>query len=118
MLDLSPETGHGGYTKRRFIALSAAYMLIPVMLLAQPAGKKQLVGVWAVRESQVGQSQPPVLSLAMFRGDGSFIKWVGYKALPAIDALQEVATELGPGYGHWAATDNDKEFRLTSYSVI
>ena len=71
-----------------------------------------------VREAHVGQSQPPVLSLASFRGDGSCINCVGYKALPAIAALQEVATELGPGYGHWAATDNDKEFRLTSYSVI
>jgi hypothetical protein len=33
--------------------------------------------------------------------NGSFIKGVGYKALPAIAALQEVATELGPGYGRW-----------------
>jgi hypothetical protein len=104
--------------KSRFIALIAVCMLVPATLLAQPASKKELVGVWEVREAQVGQSQPTVLSLAMFRGDGSFIKWVGYKALPAIAALQEVATELGPGYGHWAATDNDKEFQLTSYSVM
>ena len=84
-------------------------MLFPAALLAQPAGKKELVGVWAVREAQVGQSQRPVLSLVMFRGDGSFIKCVGYKALPAIAALQEVATELGPGYGRWAATGDAGE---------
>ena len=104
--------------KSRFIALIAVCMLVPATLLTQPATKKELVGVWAVREAQGGQSQPPVLSLAMFRGDGSFIKCVGYKALPAIAALQEVATELGPGYGGWAATDTAGEFRLTFYSVL
>src|SRR5215469_3549686 len=103
--------------KSRFIALIAVCMLVPATLPAQPASKKELVGVWAVREAHVGQSQPPVLSLAMFRGDGSFIKGVGYKALPAISALQEVATELGPGCGRWAATGN-RAFRLTFYSVL
>src|SRR5215469_14324087 len=104
-------------TKNRIMGLAALYLLVPAMLLAQPAGKKQLVGVWAVREAQVGQSQLPLLSLAMFRGDGSFIKGVGYKALPAIAALQNVATELGPGCGRWAATGN-RAFRLTFYSVL
>ena len=102
--------------KNRFIGLAAVYMLVPAILLAEPAGKKQLVGVWAVKEAPVGQS--PLLSLAMFRGDGSFTKAVGYKALPAIPALQDVATELGPGYGRWAATDNPGEFRLISYFVM
>ena len=54
--------------KKRFIGLAAVYMLIPAMLLAQPAGKKQLVGVWEVKVSPIGQS--PLLSLAMFAGDG------------------------------------------------
>ena len=104
--------------KKRFVGLTAVCMLVPAILLAQPAGKKQLVGVWAVKEVPVGQSQSPLLSLATFRGDGSFTKVVGYKALPTIPALQDVATELGPGYGRWAATDNAGEFRLTFYSVI
>src|ERR1700757_2798588 len=103
--------------KKRFIGLAAVYLLIPAMLVAQPAGKNQLVGVWAVKESPYGQSQSPLLSLAMFGGDGSFITGVGYKALPAISALQGVATELGHGYGRWAAT-GDREFRLTFYSVM
>jgi len=103
--------------KKRFIGLAAVYMLIPAMLLAQPAGKKRLVGVWEVKVSPVGRSQSPLLSLAMFGGDGSFTTGVGYKALPAISALQEVATELGPGYGRWAAT-GDREFRLTFYAVM
>jgi hypothetical protein len=104
--------------KNRFIGLAAVYMLVPAILLAQPDNKKQLVGVWAVKEAPAGQSQSPLLSLAIFRGDGSFTNGVGYKALPAIPALQDVATELGPGYGRWAATDNPGEFRLTFYSVM
>jgi hypothetical protein len=77
--------------KNRFIGLAAVYMLIPAVLLAEPAGKKQLVGVWDVKEAPVEQSQSPLLSVAMFRGDGSFTKVVGYKTLPAIPALQDVA---------------------------
>ena len=87
------------------------------MLLAQPTGKKQLVGVWAVKEAPVEQSQSPLLSLAMFGGDGSFTAGVGYKALPPIPVVQDVATEVGPGYGRWAAT-GDREFRLTFYAVM
>ena len=92
-------------------------MLIPAMLLAQPAGKKQLVGVWEVKGSPIGQSQSPLLSLAMFSGDGSFTTGVGYKALPPMPVVQDFATDLGPGYGRWAAT-GDREFRLTFYSVM
>jgi hypothetical protein len=42
--------------KKRFIGLAAVYMLVPAILLAQPAGKKQLAGVWAVKEAPAGQS--------------------------------------------------------------
>ena len=42
--------------KNRFIGLAAVYMLVPAILLAEPDGKKQLVGVWAVKEAPVGQS--------------------------------------------------------------
>ena len=103
--------------KKRFIGLAAVSMLIPAMLLAQPAGKKQLVGVWAVKESPIEQSQSPLLSLAMFGGDGSFTTGVGYKTLPPLPVVQDVATEVGPGYGRWAAT-GDREFRLTFYAVM
>ena len=103
--------------KKRFIGLAAVYMFIPAMLLAQPAGKKQLVGVWEVKEAPVEQSQSPLLSLAMFGGDGSFTTGVGYKALPPISVVQNVSTEVGPGYGRWAAT-GDREFRLTFYAVM
>ena len=103
-------------TKNRFIGLAALCIFIPVVLLAQPA-KKTIVGVWDVKEAPYEQSQPSLLSLAMFGGDGSFTTGVGYKALPPIPAVQDVATELGPGYGRWAFT-GDREFRLTFYAVM
>ena len=103
--------------RKRFVGFAAVCVLAPAMLFGQPAGKKQLVGVWAVKESPYEQSQSPLLSLAMFGGDGSFTTGVGYKAFPAISALQDVVTELGPGYGRWAAT-GDREFRLTFYAVM
>ena len=52
------------------------------MLLAQPAEKKTIVGVWEVKMAPVGQSQPPLLSLAMYGSDGSFNTAGGYQALP------------------------------------
>ena len=73
--------------------------------------------MWAVKVSPVGQSQSPLLSLAMFGGDGSFTTGVGYKALPPIPVVQDVATDVGPGYGRWAAT-GDREFRLNVYAVM
>jgi hypothetical protein len=89
----------------------------PAMLIAQQAEKKQLVGVWEVKVSPVGQSQSPLLSLAMYGADGNFTTVGGYKGFPPVPAVQDVANELGPGYGRWAAT-SDREFRLTFYSVM
>ena len=102
--------------KKRFVSLAAVYMLIPAMLLAQPAGKKQLVGVWAVKVSPVGQSQSPLLSLAMFGGDGSFTTTLGTK-LPPVPPFPGFADERGPGYGRWVQT-GDREFKLTFYSIL
>ena len=42
---------------------------------------------------------------------------VGYKTLPPIPVVQEVATEVGTGDGRWAAAGN-REFRLTFYALI
>jgi hypothetical protein len=103
--------------KNRLIGVAVVCLLIPGVLLAQPAAKKTIVGVWEVKESPVGQSQSPQLSLAMFGSDGSFNTAGGYKALPPVAAVQEVANELGPGYGRWAAK-GDRELRLTFYSTM
>ena len=54
----------------------------------------------------------------MYSGDGSFNTTGGYKALPSIPAVQDVATEIGLGYGQsWPAT-SDRKFRLTYYCVL
>jgi hypothetical protein len=53
--------------KTRFLNLAALCMLIPAMLLAQPAQTKTIVGVWEVKMAPVGQSQSPLLSLAMWK---------------------------------------------------
>ena len=53
----------------------------------------------------------------MYAVDGSFNTTGGYKALPSIPAVQDVATKIGLGYGQWAAT-GDREFRLTYYCVL
>jgi hypothetical protein len=89
----------------------------PALLMAQPAEKKQLVRVWEVKVSPVGQSLSPELGLAMYGADGSVTTGGRYKALPGSSAVQDVANELGPGYGRWAAA-GDREFRLTFYSVM
>ena len=92
-------------------------MFIPAIVLAQPAAKKAIAGVWEVKMVPPEQPQPPLPSLAMYGSDGSFTTCGGYKALPAIPVVQEVANELGPGYGRWAAK-GDREFRLTFYSIM
>jgi hypothetical protein len=103
--------------KSRLIALAAVCLLIPGILLAQPAEKKTIVGVWEVKMAPAGQSQSPFLSLAMYGSDGSFTTCGGYKALAPIPAVQEVGTEVSPGYGRWAAT-GDRELRLTFYAIM
>jgi hypothetical protein len=103
--------------KNRLIALAAVCLLIPGILLAESAAKKTVAGVWEVKMAPVGQSQSPFLSLAMYGSDGSFTTCGGYKAIPSIPAVQEVGTELGPGYGRWAA-NGDRESHLTFYSII
>lgn len=103
--------------KNKFVGFAAMCVAIPAMLFAQPNEKKQVVGVWKVEVAKLGQSQPTLLSLAMFGEDGSFTTAVGYKSLPPIAAVQDIATEIGPGYGGWAA-GGERKFRLTFYSVM
>jgi hypothetical protein len=115
IFDSSAESAREVDMKCRFIGWLVACLVIPTMLLAQPAGKKAIVGVWEVKMAPVGQS--PQLGLAMYGSDGSFTTCGGYKTLPAIPAVQEVGTEASPGYGRWAAT-GDREIRLTFYALI
>ena len=117
MFDSSAESTREVDMKSRFIGWLVACLVIPTMLLAQAAAKKTIGGVWEVKMASVGQSQSPLLSLAMYGSDGSFTTCGGYKTLFPIPAVQEVATEASPGYGRWVAT-GDREIRLTFYSIM
>ena len=98
--------------KNGLIGLAFLCVTIPLMLVAQPAEKKALVGVWEVKISAEGGPPQPLLSLAIFGGDGSFTTTGNTKF-----SLTGLADERGPGYGRWAQM-SDKEFKLTFYAVL
>jgi hypothetical protein len=99
--------------KNGLIGLAFLCVTIPLMLVAQPAEKKALVGVWEVKISAGGGDPPqPLLSIAIFGGDGSFTTTGNTKF-----SLTGFADERGPGYGRWAQT-GDREFKLTFYAVL
>src|SRR5215469_15527043 len=58
--------------KKGLIGLAFLCVTIPLTLVAQPAEKKTLVGVWEVKISAGGGPPAPLLSIASFGGDGSF----------------------------------------------
>jgi hypothetical protein len=98
--------------KNRLIGLAFLLVTIPTMLVAQPAEKKALVGVWEVKISAGGGPAQPLLSIASFGGDGSFSTAGNTKFPPGLGS-----DERGPGYGRWAQT-GDREFKLTFYAVL
>ena len=98
--------------KNRLIGLAFLCVTIPLMLVAQPAEKKTLVGVWEVKISAGGVPPPPLLSIASFGGDGSFTTAGNTKFPQGLGS-----DERGPGYGRWAQT-GDREFKLTFYAVL
>ena len=53
----------------------------------------------------------------MYSAEGGVVTGDSYSVLPPIPAVQDFANELGTGYGGWVAA-NDREFRLTFYSVM
>ena len=98
------------------IGLAVLCVTIPLMLVAQPVEKKTLMGVWEVKISAGGVPPPPLASIAIFGGDGSFITAGNTKFLLA-PPNQDLADKRGPGYGRWAQT-GDREFKLTFYAVL
>src|SRR5260370_36663565 len=58
--------------KNGLIGLAFLCVTIPLMLVAQPAEKKALVGVWEVKISAGGRPPQPLLSIAIFGGGGRF----------------------------------------------
>src|SRR5260221_11968025 len=98
--------------KNGLIGLAFLCVTIPIMLLAQPAEKKTLVGVWEVKISAGSGPPQPLLSIASFGGDGSFTTAGNTKFPQGLGS-----DERGPGYGRWAPT-GDREFKLTVYAVL
>jgi hypothetical protein len=97
-------------TKNGLIGLAVLCMTLPAMLVAQPAEKKTLVGVWEVKISAGGVPPPPLVSIAIFGGDGSFTTTGNTK-------FQGLADQRGPGYGRWVQA-GEGEFKLTFYAVL
>jgi hypothetical protein len=98
--------------KNGLIGLPVLCVTIQVMLVAQAAEKKTLVGVWEVKISAGGGPPQPLLSIASFGGDGSFTTTGNTKFPQGLGSDQR-----GPGYGRWAQT-GDREFKLTFYAVL
>ena len=98
--------------KEGLIRLAVLCVTISVMLVAQAAEKKTLVGVWEVKISAGGGPPQPLLSIASFGGDGSFTTAGNTKFPQGLGSDQR-----GPGYGRWAQT-GDREFKLTFYAVL
>ena len=97
--------------RNRLIAVAVLCTAVPAILVAQSAEKKTLVGVWEVKISAGGQPPPPILSIAIFGGDGSFTTTGNTKIASGL------ADQRSPGYGRWAQT-GDSEFKLTFYEVL
>lgn len=98
--------------KNGFIGLAVLCATIPGLLVAGPTDKNTLVGVWEVKTSAGGVPPPPLLSIAIFGGDGSFTTTGNTKL-----SLAGIADQRGPGYGRWTQT-GDREFKLTFYAVL
>jgi hypothetical protein len=101
--------------KNGLIAVAVLCAAIPAILVAQSTEKNALAGVWEVKIS-AGGAPSPLLSIAIFGGDGSFIT-TGTTKFSLGPPNQVVGDERGPGYGRWAQT-GDREFKLTFYAVL
>jgi hypothetical protein len=97
--------------------IAAAFLLVAFSAigLAQSSEKKTLAGVWEVKIS-AGGVQSPLLSLALFGGDGS-LTTSGNAKFSLAPPNQALGDERGPGYGRWAKT-GDREFKLTFYVAL
>jgi hypothetical protein len=97
------------------ITVALLFATFPAILVAQSSEKKTLAGVWEVKIS-AGGVQSPLLSVAIFGGDGSFTT-TGNTKFSLAPPNQDLGDERGPGYGRRAQT-GDREFKLTFYVVL
>jgi hypothetical protein len=81
------------------IGLVALWLAVPALLAAQSAENK-LAGIWEVKILPKDTPLPPLLSIAIFGGDGSFATKVSAK-FPPVPPFKGFVDEVGPGYGRW-----------------
>src|SRR5260221_13823982 len=98
--------------KNGLIGLAVLCVTIQVMLVAQAAEKKTLVGVWEVKISAGGGPPQPLLRIASFGGDGSFTTTGNTKFPQGLGSDQR-----GPGYGG-LGQNGDRGIKMRVYAVI
>ena len=80
--------------KNLLIGLVALWIAVPALLAAQSAENK-LTGVWEVKILPKDAPPPPLLSIAIFGGDGSFATKVSAK-FPPVPHLKDLLMRLVP----------------------
>ena len=98
--------------KKGLMAVALFLAAVPANLVAQSSEKKTLAGVWEAKIS-AGGVQSPLLSIAIFGQDGSFMT-SGNAKFSLAPPNQGLGDQRGPGYGRWVQT-GDKEFKLAFY---
>jgi hypothetical protein len=102
--------------KKAMITLAAVSLAISTVLVAEEAEKKDLTGVWEVKISPTGAPAPPLLAMAMFGKDGSFLG-IHDRAAPPVPEILTIGVDMGPAYGRWVQS-GDREFQLTFYAAM
>jgi hypothetical protein len=105
----------GKHMKKTLMVLAAVSLVTSTVRLAA-AEEKDLTGVWEVKISPTGVPPPPMLAMAIFGEDGSFIG-THDRVVPPVPEILAVAADMGPAYGRWVQTA-DGEFQLTFYAAM
>jgi hypothetical protein len=102
--------------KKAMIILAAVSLAISNVLVAEEVAKQDLAGVWEVKISPTGVPPPPMLAMAMFGKDGSFLG-IHDRAAPPVPEIMAIGVDMGPAYGRWVQS-GDGEFQLTFYAAM
>jgi hypothetical protein len=63
-----------------------------------------------------GVPPPPMLAMAMFGKDGSFVG-THDRAVPPVPDILAIGADMGPAYGRWLQS-GEREFQLTFYAAM
>jgi hypothetical protein len=102
--------------KKAMTTLAAVSLAISSVLSGEPVEEKGLTGVWEVKISPTGAPAPPLLAMALFGKDGSFVG-IHDRAAPPVPEILAIGVDMGPAYGRWVQS-GDREFQLTFYAAM